>query len=114
MNCPASDSICEKSGLTVPFIVRLLVIPHRTVAPTSGRSPSYSQPVPAGAPAIEAVTSGVTSNTSPRLRSVRPVSDPDCRRKLDAALRAGAQASSYPECLTCRTTFSPHVCSAAG
>jgi hypothetical protein len=37
LNCPASDSICEKSGLTVPFRVRLLVIPHRTLPPSSGR-----------------------------------------------------------------------------
>ena len=37
---PASASIWEKSGLTVPFIVRLLVIPHRTLPPSLGRSAS--------------------------------------------------------------------------
>ena len=40
LNCPASDSTCEKSGLTVPLIVRFGVMPQRTFMPNSGRDPS--------------------------------------------------------------------------
>jgi hypothetical protein len=38
-SCPASDSIWLKSGLAVPVMLRLLVMPHRAVPPSSGLPP---------------------------------------------------------------------------
>src|SRR5215210_451663 len=78
----ASDSICEKSGLTVPLSVKLLLIPHRTLPPIFGRSASYRHdgPTLAGSPVVRWVISGVTSSTRPRRRSVSPFREPDWRR----------------------------------
>jgi hypothetical protein len=39
-NCPSSDSTWEKSGFAVAFRFRLLVIPQRTLPPSSGAPPA--------------------------------------------------------------------------
>ena len=82
----------------MPVRLRLLLIPQRTVPPSSGLPPLYCQPSAARPPVVRDVTDGLKSSTRPRRRSLRPTSFPDWARNEALARRAGAQESSYPEC----------------
>src|ERR1044071_9449049 len=77
--CCASAYTCEKSGVSMPDIFRVLLMPQRPLAPGFAFAVPYAQPVPgatACAPLTLVVNSGTASSTRPRERPVRPVSLP--------------------------------------
>src|SRR5580704_3464199 len=92
-SCGTSDSICEKSGLIVPFNVKLSVTPQRTLPPGDKGSTLYFQPVGVGFPLICEVSSGLRSSTNPRVIPVKPSSVPNCPIYDVFARGAGAQVS---------------------
>ena len=65
-----------------------------------------------GAPVLRAVMTGFTSSTSPRRSSVRSTNVPLCVRNEGAPRSAGVHVCSWPECMTRRTTCTPHCCTA--
>ena len=110
--CGRSDSIWEKSGLSVKSAVRFDVMPYLTLTPPSGCALSVTKaPFDVSSePSWMPVATGMISRLRLIERFVMPSSSPIWGRKPDTPREIGAQTAFSSFCRISRTIWNAQRC----